>query len=53
MKELMKLAVLSNQDLDNNKELYILYDAILLNYFDLLEDEKKKKDDLLISDKDL
>lgn len=49
----MKLAVLSNQDLDNNKELYILYDAILLNYFDLLEDEKKKKDDLLISDTDL
>ena len=27
-----------NREMENSRELYILYDAILLNLFDLLED---------------
>ncbi len=32
-----------NKEMDNRKQLYVLYDAILLNLFDILEDIKKHR----------
>lgn len=42
-----------NKEMDNKRELYILYDAILLNLFDLLEDIRKKSSEELASNIEL
>ena len=39
--EIIQIFLQKDKELDNKKQLYILYDAVLLNLFDLLEEIKK------------
>lgn len=50
---LLKTTLEHNRELDNRKELYLLYDALILNLYDILEDQKKEEYFYRIGDTEL